>query len=742
MSNPQSITTTYGGVFDLAEVQGTTGVSFTGSSATQDQYVYADVAHAGTGGYIIKLGTGHNNLVDFTGADSSVATNSVTATTGDNTVEVLGGGYNGTTAKDSYTISLGSGENDLVLGNAAGAFTVTNVTSFDTLDVSAVTTTFSAFSMTATSAAVATTNLTVNDIADFREVVVSQSTTSITGNALDDTFVFKGLAGAQTITGATTGTSNDTYQFYDYTGSGVTQTLSNKIGINVLDFTNAAGSVTVNFSGNDNGGTAYLIGQNASGSPTGHTETINFNNNSGATGAGGIADVLGGSGSDTFNFGTASGTHAVMGGTGNAALYYTGTGNVTINAANYEMQATNNLGAVTTDVTYHSVSTVGTSGNANMTYTGDGSGTASVVNGTGISTVDFQNSHLGGAAGGTVTNSHGGTLDLVLGAGYGTITAVDTNPNGVITADFSNDTLNQTTAITHVTLGAGAHTIDDGGTTTGGTGTDSAVTWAATSYVNGFIGNASTIAGVGAYNFHITDTDTASGVSITTGDGSSTINVGNSTSATVVAWNTHAGTGSNTINGGSGTDNISIDNTGNNYVYAGSNAAGGTSADTITVGAGNNLIDFSNGGYHILADGSATNAGQGANYIQGFSTSNNWHVVDNLAEATGSAGSLVAHGTLDMSNFAEANLTFEFTTASAGATGAAVDLIISNGTAQNVIIHNFFDGTTAGGAAAGVIGTGALASYAFSDDGGTPVTAAALLTYVGAHATYVAADPT
>ena len=76
------------------------------------------------------------------------------------------------TAHGTYTVNMGVGQNTISLVNGFGSVIYTNTnaaaTTYDTLDVSNVTTNFSALSLLATTTAVATTSGTIANVSSMR----------------------------------------------------------------------------------------------------------------------------------------------------------------------------------------------------------------------------------------------------------------------------------------------------------------------------------------------------------------------------------------------------------------------------------------------------------------------------------------------------------------------------------------------------------------------------------------------
>jgi len=642
----QTITATTGGTFNLPNntVPGTPTV-FAGNTATKNQNVYG-----ATGPFTIRLGTGHDNAVYFTSGNQ--AATSITGLGGNDSMYLRGG------AHGTYTLNMGTGQNTISLGNAWGSVAYNNTnaaaTTYDTLDVSNVTTNFTSLSMVATTGAVATTSGTIADVHSMRALKLGSGTATVVLNNLDDTVTFG--TGAASVTG---GTGDDIYAFKNFTGStNVTHTITDAAGSNTLDLSATTTNVSVNYT-SATAGSAVITG---TGTGAGHTETANF---SGTTG---IANIVGGSGNDTFTFGNTAGVHSFNGGTGNNTLAYTGSQGVTLDLRDHELANA----SATTDVTFHGINTFKVLGAGSNTVIGDASAGNTYYFGNGTNYIDT----LGGAT--TIHNDMGGQTTAILANGYGAMTVTNTATAGNLTIDASAVTYSMGT----VTLGAGNGSayIDD---THGDT-----VTWAASSTVTGYVGNdlATTVTAAGNLNFHITtgagaDTITASGTgsnSINTGNGNDTVTVGN---------------GNNTIIFGSGTDTLTA-GTGSNSVFYGS----GTSTSTLGNSTGTNVLDFSNGGSHTVV------AGTGIEVMQGFSSSNNW-TIDMTYGGTAAAGSV-----LDLGNYNSTDVIFDDHVAS----GNVADLKISLDVNHSILLQDYFDGSNAA-AASSAAGAGAFEKIHFAD---------------------------
>lgn len=661
----QTITTALGGTFNLPNntVPGTATL-FAGNTATKGQNVYG-----GTGPFTVKFGTGHVNNVYFTSGNQGATT--VTGLSGNDSMFLRG------TAHGAYTVNMGTGQNTISLDNAWGtvAYTNTNAaaTTYDTLDLSNVTTAITALSLTATSGAVATTNGTIADVHSMRAVVLgSGAVTSLVLNNLDDTVTFGNgnaavvaTAGAAATPTAAATYGDDTYAFKNFTGTTNSAITINDIGgNNQMDFSATTSNLAVTLT-SATGVTALI---NGTGAGLGHSQSVTV------SGAGGINGFLGGAGNDTFTVGNAAGVHSINGGTGTNTLVYTGSQGVTLDVRDHEMATANN----STDITFHGINTYKMLGAGTNSFIGDGSTGVTVYAGNGTNLID------GGAGSGiTVHSDMGGTTTLVMGDAYGASVVTNTAGNGVLTIDASG--INVAHTLGTVNLGVGTAT----GSTPDVQITDaqssvSSVAWGTATKVTGFIGNDAntTVVGTGAYDFHIT---TGAGAdTITAGAGNNVISSGAGNDSITVT------TGNNTIIFGGGNDTISAGN-GNNSIYCG----GGTSSETL--GNGNNIVDFSNGGTHTLVLGTGT-----TNVIQGFSSNNSWAI-----DIT--AGS--AHGTLDLSNYNSTDVTWGDTPL---VSAHALDLTLTFDANHTIVVHNYFDGshTTA---AASTAGTGALTTLHFAD---------------------------
>jgi hypothetical protein len=648
----QTITTTVGGTFNLPNntVPGTATI-FDGHTATKNQNVYG-----ATGPFNVKFGTGHVNNLYFTGGNQAATT--VTGLAGNDSMFLRGN------AHGTYTVNMGTGQNTISLNNAFGvvAYNNTNAaaTTYDTLDVSNVTTNFSALSLVATTGAVATTSGTIADVHTFRALNLGGGTSTVVLNNLDDTLTFGN--GSATVTGGATG--DDSYVFKNFTGTvNATQTITDAGGVNNLDFSATTTNLAVNLT-SATAGNALLAG---TGLGLGHSETVTW------SGAGGMNGIMGGSGNDTFTVGNTAGIHSINGGTGTNTLVYTGSQGVTLDVRDHELSNV----AGTTDITFHAINTYKLLGAGSNTFIGDGSTGVNIYAGNGTTLID-----AGAGSAATIHSDMGGSTTVIVGDGYGAMNVTNTAGNGVLTIDGSS--------LTHaITAGLGVGT--GSAQITDAQGSVSSVNWTASSTVTGFIGNdfATTVTGTGNYDFHITtgagaDTITASGTAnsvISSGAGDDTITVGN---------------GNNTIIFGGGNDTISA-GSGNNSIYCG----GGTSQETVT--GGNNIIDFSNGGTHALITG----AGSGAvgNTLQGFSTNNNWAVT--VTDTMNGA-----RGYLDLSNYNKADITWDDQQNLNG--GNVADLKLTVDANHTILIHDYFDhsAATANGSAAGA---GAIKTLHFAD---------------------------
>jgi hypothetical protein len=649
----QTITATTGGTFNLPNntVPGTPTV-FAGNTATKNQNVYG-----ATGPFTIKFGTGHDNAVYFTGGNQ--AASSVTGLAGNDSMYLRGG------AHGTYTVNMGTGMNTLSLGNAWGSVAYTNTnaaaSTYDTLDLSNVSSTFTNLSLLATTGAVATASGTIADAHSFRALKLgSGAAGTVVLNNLDDTITFGN--GTAAVTG---GTGDDVYAFKNFTGAvNVAQSITDAAGTNTIDLSATTSNVSVNFT-SATGGAAYISG---TGAGAGHTETVTF---SGTTG---IANIIGGAGNDTYTFGNTAGVHSVNGGTGSNTLVYNGSQGVTLDIRDHELANA----AATTDITFHGISTYKVLGGGNNTIIGDGSTGNSFYLGNGTNYVDT----LGGAS--TIHSDMGGNTTVYVGTGYGATTVTNTASSGMLTIDASGLT---THALGTVTLGVGNGTayIDN---TLGDT-----VTWGAGSKVTGFIGNdlVTTINAVGNLNFRITGGALADTIT-SSGSGNSVINTGNGND--VVTLSNAAG--DNTVIFGSGTVTLTAGaNNGNNSIFAGS----GTGTETLGTGA--NIIDFSNGGTHTLSVGS------GANVLQGFSANNNWAVT--VTDTMNNAA-----GTLDLSNYSSTDVTWDDQQNVSGGTNFVNDLKLTLDASHTILIHGYFDGS-ATTATASAAGTGAIQTLHFGD---------------------------
>jgi hypothetical protein len=641
-----TISATTGGTFNLPNNPGTTALAFNGNTATKNQNVYA-----ATGPFAIKLGTGHDNYVYFTGGDQKAT--SVTGLGGNDNV-ILRGGAHGT-----YTVNLGTGQNTLSLGNAWGsvAYTTTNAaaTTYDTLDLSNVTTNFTALSLTATTGAVATTSGTIANATSFRNLKLGSGTATVTLNNLDDTLTFGN--GQSTVTG---GTGDDIYAFKNFTGaSNVTHSITDAAGVNTIDLSATTTNVAVNFT-SATGGSVVVSG---TGTGAGKTATANF---SGATG---IANVIGGSGNDTFSFGNTAGSHSVNGGLGNNTLVYNGSQGVTLDLRDHELANA----SASTDITFHSINTFKVLGAGSNTVIGDGTAGNTYYFGNGTNYIDT----TGGTT--TIHNDMGGNTTAVLGSGYGAMTVTNTAAAGRLTIDVSSMTQALTGTVALGAGGAGPQITNGAGDT---------VTWAATSKVTGFVGNnqATVVTGAGNLNYQITtgsgaDSITASGTgnnAINTGSGNDTVSVGD---------------GDNTIIFGAGTDSLTAGNGANSVFFGG----GSTAA---TLGTGGNVLDFSNGGTHTVT------MGTGDSVLQGFDGGHTWTV--DLTSGMGGT-----KGTLDLSNFASTDVVW-----SNSASPTDITLTIGG---SSILIQDYFDGSQTS-AATGVAGTGGIQKIIFSDDSNFDIT--------------------
>ncbi len=643
----QTITTAVGGTFNLPNntVPGTATL-FDGHTATKNQNVYG-----ATGPFTVKFGTGRTNNVYFTGGNQGATT--VTGLAGNDSMFLRGG------AHGTYTVNMGTGINTVSLGNAWGtvAYTNTNTaaSTYDTLDVSNVTTNFTSLSMTATTGAVATTGGAIADVHSMRGLVLGSGTATVVLNNLDDTLTFG--TGAATVTGGSTG--DDSYVFKNFTGgANVAHTITDAGGTNTMDFsattTNLAVTLTSATAGN-----ALLTG---TGAGAGFSETVTW------SGAGGMNGVIGGSGNDTFSVGNTAGIHSLNGGTGNNTLVYTGSQGVTLDVRDHELANA----AATTDITFHGFNTYKMLGAGTNTFIGDGSTGVTVYAGNGNTLID-----AGAGSAATIHSDMGGNTTVVMGDGYGAATVTNTAGNGVLTIDGSALTHSITAALG---VGNGTALITDSQVSV------SSVTWAAASKVTGFIGNDldTTITGTGNYDFHITtgagnDTITASG------SANSVISTGNGNDAVTV------GAGNNTVIFGGGSDTLTA-GAGNNSIFTG----GGTGAETL--GNGNNIVDFSNGGTHTLV------LGNGTNTVQGFTTNNSWAI--DITDTMGGS-----KGTLDLGNYQSTDVTWSDTPLVAA---HAKDLTLTFDANHTIVIHNYFDGTHAT-AAASTAGTGAFQTLHFGD---------------------------
>jgi len=646
----QSISTALGGTFNLPNntVSGTPTL-FDGHTATKNQNVYG-----ASGPFKVLFGTGRINNVYFTGGDQKATT--VTGLAGNDSMFLTGG------AHGTYTVNMGTGQNTLSLGNAFGSVTYTNTnaaaTTYDTLDLSTTTSNFTAVNLLVTTGAVATTSGAIADVHSMKALKLGSGTAVVTLNNLDDTLTFGN--GQTTVTG---GSGDDVYAFGNFTGSSsVTHTITDNAGYNTLDFTATSSNIAVNFT-SATAGSAIVTG---TGAGAGKLETANF---SGTTG---IANIIGGSGNDTYTFGNTAGTHSVNGGTGSNTLSYTGSQGVTVDLRDHEMSNA----AGTSDVTFHNISTYKILGAGSNTVIGDATSGNTYYFGNGSNYIDT----LGGTA--TIHNDMGGQTTLVMGNGYGAMTVTNTAGAGRLTVDASAVTYSLGT----VTLGVGNGTalIDDSHSDT--------ITWASTSSVTGFVGNDQNtiVSAAGNLNFRIT-TGAGDDAITSSGTGSSTINTGNGTDAVTV------GSGANTIIFGSGTDTLTAGN-GNNSVFFG----GGTSTDTL--GNGANVLDFSNGGTHTLT------LGTGGNVLQSFDSSHTW-TLDVTSTMAGAAG------TLDLSNYASTDVTWSNVLDGGG---QVTDVILTIGS-NAITLHDYFDSSavTAAGSAAGA---GAVQKIIFSDDSNFTVT--------------------
>lgn len=671
----QTITATAGGTFNLPNNVTPSAVTvFDGHTGTKNQNVYG-----ATGPFNVKFGTGHTNNVYFTSGNQ--AATSITGLAGDDHMYLTG------TAHGTYTVNMGTGENTVSLDNAFGSMVYTNTnvaaSTYDTLDLSNTSYNFTALNMLATSGAVVQVNNapspatvgTIADIHSMRALVLGSGNATVTLNNLDDNITFGN--GNGTVTG---GTGDDVYTFHNFTGAAnATQSITDAAGTNTMDFSGTSSNVSVNFATAATGA-AFVTG---TGAGAGHSETINF------AGTNGIANIIGGTGNDTYTIGNAAGAHSLNGGTGSNTLIYNGSQGVTLDVRDHDLVNAAN----TTNVTFHGINTYKILGGGANTIIGDGSAGTTYYLGNGTNTVDM----LSGAAA-TVHSDMGGNTTVIMGNGYGAATVSNTASAGVLTIDAS--------ALTHtlntVTLGAGSGSaqLDDGNGNT--------VTWAANSKVTGYIGNdlTTTINATGNLNFHITtgngaDTVTATGTGnsvISTGTGIDTISVGTGNN-TIIFGN--AGTAF-----GSGTQNsltVAAGSTGSNTVFAG----GGYSVEDLSItGTGADVVDFSNGGNHQLT------IGLGNSTIQGFTTNNNWNVgITNDCNDASLSGTPV--GTLDLSNFNSTDVTFN-DQQNLAAGNKIQDLQISLDANHVITIHDYFDASTTAASTAGA-GTGQIATLHFAD---------------------------
>jgi len=647
----QTITATTGGTFNLPNntVPGTPTV-FDGHTATKNQNIYG-----ATGPFTVKFGTGHDNAVYFTNGNQ--AATGITGLAGNDKMYLTGG------AHGTYTVNMGTGQNLISLGNAWGSVAYTNTnaaaSTYDTLDVSNVTTNFTSLSLLATTGAVATTGGTIADAHSFRALNLGSGTSTVVLNNLDDTVTFGN--GAAAVTG---GTGDDIYAFKNFTGvANVTHSIVDAAGVNTLDFSGTSTNVSVNFTG-ATAGSAFVSG---TGAGAGHSETVTF---SGTTG---IANIIGGTGNDTYTIGNTAGVHSLNGGTGNNTLIYNGSQGVTLDLRDHELANA----SATTDITFHGINNFKVLGGGNNTIIGDGSTGASFYLGNGTNYVDT----LGGAA--TIHSDMGGNTTVYMATGYGATTVTNTASAGVITIDASGLT---THVLGTVTLGAGSGSPQISNTL------GDTVSWTAASKVTGFIGNdlASTINGVGNLDFHISGGAAADVITLS-GSGNSVVNTGNGADSVTLS----NVAGNNTVIFGSGTDTLTAGaNNGDNSVFLG----GGTGTETL--GNGNNVIDFSNGGTHNVT------VGTGADILQGFSANNNW-TVQVTGGMTGAAGSLI-----DLGNYNSTDVTWDDQQNLTG--GNVTDLKLTLDASHTIILHNYFDhsAATAGAAAAG---TGAFEKIHFGD---------------------------
>ncbi len=567
-----------------------TAVSITGSTGTNviTGGSGADTIDGGGGADIIAAGAG-NDTVTYQGTEVSIDGGS-----GSDTLVLAASG--GITAVN-FAVAAG---NDQTLGDGV------NVTNFENLDASVVTT---ALTVTGSSAANVITTGSGNDIID-------------------------GGGGVDTISA---GAGDDTVSYY-----GTEHSIDGGIGTNTLVMKSAA---SVNLGNSDQ--------------TTGDATTVsNFQNvdasalSTGVSivGTSGINIITGGAGNDTID--GAGGADTIVAGGGNDTVSYYGTetsidGGTGVNTLVMKAAATVNLGntdqttadstnvanfqnvdasALTTAVSITGSSTANTiiGGSGNDTI--DGFGGADTINaGAGDDTVTYHGTEVS-------IDGNTGTDTLIISAGA-TLTAVNfavasgsdqTTGDSVSVTNFEN--LNAAALTTNlvvtgsafantITTGSGNDTIDGGGGTdviSAGAGDDTVAYYGNETSIDGGTGtNTLLLKAVATVNLGMADQTTGDPTNVTNFANvdasalSAGVSLTGSTGANVIT----GGFGNDTIDGAGGTDVINANGGDDTVTYHGTETSidGGAGSDTLVLAAvgGITAVNFS------VAAGSDQTTGDG-----------------------------------------------------------------------------------------------------------------------------------
>ncbi len=426
--------------------------------------------------------------VSATGVDVKGVANTVTATTGSNSISANAASQSntmsaiGTNGANYLTANATSGTNDLEAKyNSIGATTANSINTIGNAGTSTNTITGVANAMTATTGNTISANATsgTNDLEAKYNKIGATTANSINtiGNAGTSTNTITGLTNAMTATAANTMTAGTQNQLTGGTGNTITATTGNNT------ITAIAGSNSMSANAANQSNTVSAIGSNGvnyltANATTGTNNVEAKNNNIGVATADsintignvrtsintitGAANAMTANQANTLTAGT---QNQLTGGTGNTVTATTGNNTITATTGNNNISAnaatgTNDLEAKYNKIgatTANSINTIGNAGTSSNTITGLANAmTATAAN---TMTAGTQN-QLTGGTGNTITATTGnntitattGSNNISANAATGTNNVEAKNNNmGAATANSINTIGNAGTSANTIT---------------------------------------------------------------------------------------------------------------------------------------------------------------------------------------------------------------------------------------------------------------------------------------------------